>query len=659
MVDANKLLARQEVDKECDAEYLAAAEHILCMGCEETDDGDVLSSTDAFPLDEADTDTIDILVDGVRKATNVAVTWSMVRLTEESDSMCEIVRGLTLNLVVYDAVRMHNLFTALAGPWRLWDAALVKATADAWPCLDQERCAIAGTLEEESKIEELCKSSEMFVVSLQKAASVSTDLHAAAQALLEEVKRSRHNEGFRTMVWDEAVALSQALQPQPPGFTATMLMQQWVTKGKGPFVSLSALASGRPTAIEYLAPVAISDYSVVKFTGVESGLAPLAADSGFNDFVLSWKHAVGLTHLLDTFYYGQVSSMLNSFMDEVSKVLNGVQVREGAKVVQASPSPSAMAALTVAAAGLDIKSVVMLAGAVDTTNGDIGAFVESLPFVQVAERLSQVLDAMDVVTQPGITWDSKPLPAGEVKHVVNAYKHLASALVVAAVVSDALDRSSDANLVTKEKSKSGAMCLSVAAFHQAAVGWVHQNVGVNWAVMHPGLDELAGTFKFSISMCDAVVVHLSSEWVPLAQTCLIGEVTAVLQNEAEALKAATPSWSHIVKPSVYNHTMAKKQLLSGLEKVAGMIETVDFLARSITEASDAWGLSLAENVPMNMAEGVLDAARLAMTVCASVNVLEKYSAHPSGPKMAEDLLSEKGLPESLRSHLKKVAAKAA
>ena len=67
-------------------------------------------------------------------------------------------------------------------------------------------------------------------------------------------------------------------------------------------------------------------------------------------------------------------------------------------------------------------------------------------------------------------------------------------------------------------------------------------------------------------------------------------------------------------------------------------------------------LNLGRTVPAELvvdeAKGVLDVGRLAMSVVASINCVENFAKDPAGPTMAQEILKEKGLPESLRHQLK-------
>ena len=161
---------------------------------------------------------------------------------------------------------------------------------------------------------------------------------------------------------------------------------------------------------------------------------------------------------------------------------------------------------------------------------------------------------------------------------------------------------------------------------------------------------------FPIEPMDAFLKSIGSEWCSIARARCSILCANKLEGGAAALQEQTPRWSHTVTRTNYNSAIAKKQLLSkDLSTVADAIDMVESLQGDL--ANICAKAKLQPSLAIQEAQGTLDSARLAMSVVAAVNCLEKFATQPEGPTMAADLVGEAGLPDILKSKLRTLASK--
>jgi hypothetical protein len=176
---------------------------------------------------------------------------------------------------------------------------------------------------------------------------------------------------------------------------------------------------------------------------------------------------------------------------------------------------------------------------------------------------------------------------------------------------------------------------------------------------HLADDDKHVHFAVQLQVLDRIMYWVLHEWVPMSKQHLVETVAKHIAEITENLKKKTPVWSHLVTNTKYNANLCKKHLLipSLSESLEVATDTDFYLVSSLTAACDTLMVKelAAENVTLAEAEGVIEHARLTMTVMASVSlveVLHKQQSTDDNASQAEKLLEAKGVPDALRSRLK-------
>ena len=113
-VDARELLVEGELDRDCDENFLIAAESILSTGVDDVGDTEFFMVTAKdCPLDARETDMPRLFLDGVMKLSDALTHWSTRRASEEIKALIELVNHMGRNLAIFDAARNHVRFKAL------------------------------------------------------------------------------------------------------------------------------------------------------------------------------------------------------------------------------------------------------------------------------------------------------------------------------------------------------------------------------------------------------------------------------------------------------------------------------------------------------------------------------------------------------------------
>lgn len=159
----------------------------------------------------------------------------------------------------------------------------------------------------------------------------------------------------------------------------------------------------------------------------------------------------------------------------------------------------------------------------------------------------------------------------------------------------------------------------------------------------------------------AMVSYITSTWLPIAKEIGLELCLKIAAKDTNDLKAKTPSWQHIVNGSKYNSTLAKRQLLncsaSALGALTDKVETMLLNIKIVFDVSDE---AEGDSEVFSEGQGIIDSAKLGLTVIAAICCIEQFSSKAEGPEMARSLLADKrhvvGLPAILQTKLRTLAA---
>ena len=193
--------------------------------------------------------------------------------------------------------------------------------------------------------------------------------------------------------------------------------------------------------------------------------------------------------------------------------------------------------------------------------------------------------------------------------------------------------------------------------------WLVDWGGVEWAQVKSRVSQMAVDvkMKYSVDELESVAKFIATVVVPLAKERALASCLSKLHDIGEALKGKTPAYNHIIIGTRYNGSLTKKQLLNDivLQAVGALIDMAEECSSDIAKQFDIPEGSVADHPVLVEVDGIVDAAKNAMCVCAAVNTIENFSKSAAGPQMAQDLLDDKegiaGIPAVLKSKLGKLA----
>ena len=152
-----------------------------------------------------------------------------------------------------------------------------------------------------------------------------------------------------------------------------------------------------------------------------------------------------------------------------------------------------------------------------------------------------------------------------------------------------------------------------------------------------------------------IAVHSIGQIVECVKTALVAKVesdviTQVVERVATdtaKLQSSTPRWTHIASSSMYNPTLAKKQLLGhpAREQLPALMDNLQSLVDSVKEVATTMSikqLDPTEVAEVQAAEAALEHANEALAVIAATSIVEEVGANQKGKSLAEALWKEGG-----------------
>jgi hypothetical protein len=665
-VDARELLVEGELDKDCDDNFMIAAESILSTGVEDAGDmGFFLVNAQHCPLDARENDMPRMFLDGVMKLSDALTHWSTRRASEEIKSLIELVDHMGRNLAIFDATRNHVCFQALSGARMELAKCFLGVSTCEWPppVLPDLGIIEGDGPEDETNILKLCRSLLCFLRGgMPKAASLDATLQIAVKNLETEAVKLQNHVVLRQSMWKETKAmetlLSAVWDPSDGGFSA--MLAELAHSSDGFFDKLLAVIACRPPAVNYLESLFLPSCSDVRFeTGCD--LVPFSSPQKFADFVKEWHVGHAVDHIARKFFFDQCDRIANDSLAQFTVALGNfilpvtkIGVAEGGSAI---PSP------------LEVLRTLLPKFAVDklseglelpTNVGDFNmiTLLDSALGTLAAKPLEIAMGVYDPLTlRTQITMDSSEVCTDLVLAMFECYKHVTNVVQVASALSVQV-LSSSATTMVKSTTASGASTWEIRSTIALSFGWLEGACGLTWLQLKTRgvVESKFSELRFRIELLDDVIQFIQQVWLPSAQQHALYMLSTTLAKQLADIQARTPTWGHIVSASRYNQALAKKQLLSAPQHlIVDLIDSTTNLVTKLTDLSKQFGNDPSANNTLAEADGILESTKLTMTIIAGVNALENYNNTVEGARMATQLLLEKQLPEAMRSRLRLLA----
>lgn len=673
MVDAKEVFAVGELDAQCESDMLVAGENILGVGVEHDKHG-IHVAEDSCVLDSTPSDLVRILSEAVVKLREAIEAASARKLAEEMETLCDMVEHIPRILAIYDAARVGKCFEALAKVWKEWEEVFCNAGGDTWPPSSLKLPDLQDDSGSEDIMLKLCNTLAKFREgTLEKLVAKSPTMRLISEDLRVELERVCDQIQLRQCLWAESVVVLELLKEtwQPGDEGVRAMLGQLSGKQKGFFGKIIELARLRVevSELEYCATAVISMATPVTCGTGSSGnedasLAPYA-DTVSAPFFDSWKKGRGVQNVLKLYLYDYVEGIVQNVLDKVASSLECVPGEEQLMKSESHDEP-----LQELQKFVPMPLIGSLGNSVDLLTCktvEVANFLDGLQFPSHT-ALVPLLEVLDCCYEKTIF--SKvlvaggPMPATAMAPCLRAYDLVACVLQLAcSMTTQMLQETSTVILATKEK---GMETLRVAPTLATCFQWVLAATTLTWPQTRDLALECApeAPLLYPVANMDHIINFVNATWLPTAMQKALRLALQVVAEKAQELRNKTPAYAHIITATKYNSTLAKKQLLAAPVQVVGsLIEAIGSLVSEVKEVFELSEMAVAENATLSETDGVMEAAKLSMSVIAAVTAIESFAKTAQGPGMARQLLDDKkssvGLPEVLRQKLRAMVAASA
>ena len=662
LVDAKELLVAGELDDEVTSDFLAAAQNILSTGLTmNSEDTAWVVPTEIDACQGSISDMVKILDEGVDKMSGVLIRWSAARVVDEAESVSELLDHISRHISLYDAGKMTRCVASLRDLRTAWESSFTNLGESTWPPPSLIPAPRAADLvaDDEKLFVDFCTKVRTFCQSsIVKASALCPEVQASAKTLEVEVERFLGHSLLRASIWQESAEVSALLAlPYLKGDDGIGdMVKSWSFDNAGFLATLMRIAAMRPPQHEYMNTSIISPGTVVEVDGLSTGYLPFSDNEGVVAFVTSWVQGVGINKVSDLFLFSQLDKFvelaichMGECLDHLRSVDNVLKCESGQEftLMQLLPE-SAIASLARQVADYDptFSEATKLAGHLKLNGG---------PLLQPLRDLQGTGHCPKI--QSKVCLDTSSHSAGVLLQLLELNAHMCDILMVASFVVKVLLSSPEALLVCVSDS-SGASPAEVAPILFTCFDWMENACGLAWLDLRSKADAQAvgSSLRYPTAQLGKVVTYLMSTWMPSVKAEAGKLITKAMDKKTEQLKSKTPVWNHILSNSRYNSTLARKQLLNcpNLSTVGQLIEEIEGmmgeLGRLLPEDV------LAESTSAMEAEGVLEAAKVALAIVAAVHLVELKSKSDAGAQASELLRDPKsGIPEVLKAKLRLLA----
>ena len=476
---AKMLLVEGELGDQCDDDFQHALRNVSSTGVEVDGTGSIISMTADFgKVVKGKCEIVPILQDALSKFRDVVVNWSACRIAKEIESIDAVILQFALNIVMYDACRMHECHQAL-GPARLaWAPTTeqdgTKLSEGEWPPPGvKDATCIEDVRECEDDMVKFVTNMEVFLASgLGKVLPSLGEVAEVIANLRDECSRFQRHSKLRNSMWDETLCMSNlVLEEWVPGDEGMLQMcLQASTSSTGFIAKILELAASIVTTREYdeYEVVPMNIHVVVKSANNRT-ISVFHEPPNFQDFINEGVDAEAAKCVLAQFFYNKVEGIVNWLLVQIFNVLAIVDaVPKDSEELQGVSDPMIVLKFVTAETQIaTFAAVLKLEDYLEITDAGHTMVSEAL---RVPSHLASCLvlaflahDNLPTV-QTNLTWEPVALTCEDISPILDMLSHVASMLHVAcALTVRALSSTKNTSLsrsARTRRSRSSSLLLS-------------------------------------------------------------------------------------------------------------------------------------------------------------------------------------------------------
>jgi hypothetical protein len=676
-LDANVVLASGEMDEECDSNFIEAVQSIYAFELK-TEEGEDAIVIDAAFMDRAGSSLKEAVCGALDMFRVVMVRWSVARLSEELENLCEVSMELAKIIAVCDRIMWsdcHQKLNKVRGSWEehltTWES------GQEWPPTDADMSADIAKHEAEVVFCDMVNHIIDYLTwSSENVANQDDEFKEQSSKLKQEAHVWQCNSALRDAIVEESSCVSKLLSCQLLAPTQEFIA---FAQGKG-----GVLANAEKIIrlhknskdMTFQPSVQYAD-TAMTMPSVDDTVRDLFGDNeDFNE----GEEAEGAeeSELLD-------SDSLRTFCDDfgAGALATWVEDQHVGACFDAYATPFIKLAVPT------LKAIVVNVEGADFTDLTAAQALCTVLPLNVVQNLSNALkrdvgnvrmeDALDLSDRSEVMQCSRALgrllalcnrptatvralsnddsdswPRDTLAAVVHTMAYCVEALQLAAFM--AQECLGDKEQVQSSSTDAGPAKKEVSPIIGSGLATLKSMLDL-WpkrkAVM--ALDTASLRCCVAGEVMHFAVTWVAEKWFPFATSCAFRLINANLSHEVCQLKKATPEWSHIVTHSKYNSTLAKRHLMNELltKNLLGVISSVFSLTSSVSSLVSELDAGEACKDALEEADSALDHGRATMTLVAAVGLVEGPRSSDVSDK-ARRLLKCKTIPEALRARLQKL-----
>ncbi|CAK0849463.1 unnamed protein product [Prorocentrum cordatum] len=654
MADAKELLVEGELDEQCVDDLMSAAESTLAVGFDENiGEGSLVVDGTGALLDNCPEDFIRIMDETMRQASSALSQISHFKLTCEAEVVVNVIAWLGEALALRGGYRSHHAAVKLRAAREAWgEKGLAQLDGERWPPAGLPAGALSDQSFKENPLAKLCVRIAKFCdVAFKNIIKWIPDgSREARERLAEEAQRVETNINVRRALWEESPLLSTLVHAPWRGGQDFAAMDMGVTSGEGTLATLIKIAEVRNDIAECTESGYVIEKVVIdKVPGLESSL-PFSCKQSTGAFSKQWLKGESTNLLLEKYLFSNVEKMVSSTMHQYDSLFKKARTTTGWTHAIYRKGEGALDMM----GSLVGKAVIQsTAESVDLLELASETPVADLPLTfKFANRVA--LNSMTEVISPcpqerrlssSIDLSGKPLKPMALMVTLEMLDHVGCTVQVASVLAHKLQTPGSVVVKVSACQDTGGDKFVVSPWVNECAQWLFDGGGVNWAQVKNRVSQMAAdvNMKYSVSELESIVMFAATVVAPLARERALDACLAKLKGIGEELKGKTPQYSHILTGTRYNASPAKKQLTNEttLQSVGALIDMAEEYSSDINKQFGITEEGVNDHPVLVEVDGVVDAAKTAMCVCAAVNTVEHFSKSADGPKMAQDILDNK------------------
>lgn len=331
---AKLLLAEGELDDQCDDDFQHVLRNVHSTGVEVDPAGNSITvAADFGKVLKGRCEMVPILQDALTKLREVVGNWSASRIAKETENIEAVFLQFALNIVMYDASRMHECHQALGRARSAWARATeeggAKISEGEWPPAGVKDVACAEDVREcEDDMAKFVANMLFFLDSgLGKVLPSIAEVRDAIANVRAECLRFQRHRQFRTSMWNETLCLSNvALEEWVPGDEGMMQMLLKASTSNTGFLAKALDLATSTTAIRECDDYEVvpMDIQVVVKPANSMTISVFHEPQSFQEFINQGVSAEAAQCVLAQFLYNKVENIVNWCLGQIFDVLTFV-----------------------------------------------------------------------------------------------------------------------------------------------------------------------------------------------------------------------------------------------------------------------------------------------------------------------------------------------